>query len=667
MVARNWPKRVVGAVLAAILLALSASNPVTAADRLSTGPPPGAALHPSVSAIITAYNVGITLQPGHVPACASAAPGRPADLQPCAGTAGQLISFPVRIQDDGRAVLHAVFDTEAEAGAAAADWAAADPGLILDGITGTALQIRAPPRSLAALVEDSRLTYLGPPLTGVPLGRFESEGLAGMHVPEYWQAFGRGDGVRLGILDIGFAGYRERLGSELPGRVKARSFYYSSDGSGDITGSGDPHGTACAEIVHDVAPEAELYLANAATTVDLENAVTWLIDEGVEVISHSVGWLIGPGDGTGLIIDIVQKATASGIIWVNAAGNFAQSHWAGPYRDSNLNGISEVDELGREGITLPIVPPDREVRLFLLWDRWPLSRDLALEIDLLDSQGRVVASSEEEFAGYPFALRALSYLPARHEEGMQARIRHRYGAPGETWLRVIRVDDGALSPEFRVPEGSIVVPADSPDVLSVGAFAWDDTGLESFSSYGPTRAGIRKPDVMGPNRVQSSTYRNGFTGTSASCPHVAGAVALIYSAAVRGGLFDLRWHPSDVLAILRREAVPLSGTPPEAATGWGAVRLPVERPGARRALLQAVGYESGPPRLRLTRAAEPGLRLEVFDVTGRLLGRVPDVSTTPHGVEYSPRDLPGHPLSRGIYLARDPATGASCSFYWPGR
>ena len=59
-------------------------------------------------------------------------------------------------------------------------------------------------------------------------------------------------------MDFGFEGYEDLLGTELPEKVTVKSFR----GDGDITGGGEIHGTGCAEIVHDVAPDAELYLVN---------------------------------------------------------------------------------------------------------------------------------------------------------------------------------------------------------------------------------------------------------------------------------------------------------------------------------------------------------------------------------------------------------------------
>lgn len=60
------------------------------------------------------------------------------------------------------------------------------------------------------------------------------------------------------------------------------------------------HGTECAEIVHDMAPEADLLLMKISTSVQLAEAVNDAITYGADMISHSVGWFnTNFYDGTG--------------------------------------------------------------------------------------------------------------------------------------------------------------------------------------------------------------------------------------------------------------------------------------------------------------------------------------------------------------------------------
>ena len=539
-------------------------------------------------------------------------------------------------------------------------WLGAIPGCRIQGSLGPCVEIRIAPAQVRTLAAHAGVMHVGLPPRPVPLA--ESQGLAGMRVQDFWSRYGRGDGVRVGILDVGFAGYERLLGSELPAHVKAHAFWDAGAGP-DITGGGEAHGTACAEVVHDVAPGAELYLANAGSPEGLRQATTWLIEQGVEVISHSIAWPLGGGDGKGPIHDVVRLAHDSGVIWVNAAGNFAQGFWGGYWSDPDSNRILNVDGHGSEAILLPTSTAFGEVHAWLTWDRWPYSTDLDFVIELLATDGEVLATSQDDQPD-PFAFRALDLQGSSNLAGTTMRIRCLRGDPQGRFLRVTRTD-GDLAPQSRVPAGSLAMPADSPDAIAVGAYAWGDRSLEPFSSYGPTLDGRPKPEILGPDRVQNSVI-DPFFGTSAACPHVAGAIALLLGAGPRGGLFDARPDTGQVTALLRREAEPLDSPAPAGATGWGCVRLPQNRAKSDGPRFLALGNGSGPPVLRLERPARPGLVCEIFDLQGRLVTRIEGASKSNGTVEFAAAPLAELHLARGRYWAREPVSGARVSFLWPG-
>ncbi len=115
-------------------------------------------------------------------------------------------------------------------------------------------------------------------------------------------------------------------GRELPFNVTAQSFVPGFD----VDKTGVSHGAAVAEVIHDVAPDAELYLAYYdGGDVSMGNAVQWLIDQKVQIISHSAGGLAAPLDGTGRDAELVKLATDNGILWINSAGNNGTQHYRG--------------------------------------------------------------------------------------------------------------------------------------------------------------------------------------------------------------------------------------------------------------------------------------------------------------------------------------------------
>ena len=147
-------------------------------------------------------------------------------------------------------------------------------------VTGTATQLRS-------LLERGLVTDLRR-LREMWEAGIVSEGVIGSDIEDWQRAGWFGQGITIGVIDSSFTGYAELLGTELPEAVVTRSFDADGLEQGD-----NRHGTAVAELIFDVAPQADLVLVNAGPG-RFDEAVDYLMAQGVDVINLSAGWPVGP-------------------------------------------------------------------------------------------------------------------------------------------------------------------------------------------------------------------------------------------------------------------------------------------------------------------------------------------------------------------------------------
>ncbi len=323
----------------------------------------------------------------------------------------------------------------------------------------------------------------------------------------------RGAGVKVAIIDVGFAGLSaSQARGDLPLGLVTRDF----TGTGMETGL--THGTAVAEIVYDVAPAATLYLVKIGNEVDLDNAVTYCITEGVHIIVHALGWFnTSFYDGTGTIAQIVNRAVGAGILWVQAAGNFGRRHLGPTFADANADGWHDTD------VTFTASAGER-ILIYLTWDSWPASAD-DYDLYLFDPAGNLLASSTKTQAGAEQPTERV-FTTATSPGTYRARIQKVSGAAKRLALFSVYHD---ITP--RDEASSLVTPADVEAALAVAAIGWQNYTIgpvQPYSSRGPTKDGRAKPDLSGPDNVTTGvSYYNPFPGTSAAAPHVAGVAALL--------------------------------------------------------------------------------------------------------------------------------------------
>lgn len=349
--------------------------------------------------------------------------------------------------------------------------------------------------------------------------RIISEGVELTGAATYHNSGYKGQNTKVAVIDIGFANLTNSQNhGELPSNVITMDF----TGTGLQTGR--THGTGVAEIVYDMAPEAQLYLIKIADEVDLENATDYCINQGIDIINHSWIW---PNtnftDGTGLICDIVNDARANGIFWANAAGNAVHNHYQGFFTDMDGDDWHEFSS-GDE--TNPI-QHHGNLTVYLTWNCWPAT-DQDYDLYLYDSDFKLVASSTTRQTGTQSPTERISSSSAAGN--YYIRI-NKYSASGDQELNIVSFfGDGMLG--YQTAAHSLVAPADATGATAVGYINignWTTGPQGPSSSQGPTNDGRVKPDIMGPANVSSFTWRGGGGYTSAATPHISGAAGLVLS------------------------------------------------------------------------------------------------------------------------------------------
>ena len=333
-----------------------------------------------------------------------------------------------------------------------------------------------------------------------------------------------GQGVKVAVIDIGFWGLDEAIArGELPSSATRVDCTGAGCASTTFRSEDEDHGTACAEIVYDMAPGADLYLIKVDDSLDLKNAKDYCLSHGIQVVSHSVGWFEqNYYDGQCYYDSVVctaDNAYDHGILWVNSAGNYAQQHYAATFTDA------DGDRTHDEPVCLQAQRGD-VIEATLTWDAWPTTNQ-DFDLVLLGPDSNEVDSSRGDQTGTQPPTEYLAYFVS--VPGQYCFTVEKYRASSNPRIKLFSFEHDFLSP---VPAGSIVNPADAASTLSVAAIDWSNWERgpqEYFSSQGPTTDGRIKPDISGPDGTTSFTFDGPFFGTSASAPHVAGAAALVLS------------------------------------------------------------------------------------------------------------------------------------------
>ena len=405
--------------------------------------------------------------------------------------------------------------------------------------------------------------------------------------PEYQGISGLG-AVRVAVLDHGYDG----MGTGrpyLPADAEVVEHYDTAWvrrlglGDPDYRKAFEPlnrHGRVMAQLIWAMAgsrPEGpKFYLLNANGPTMLRRAVRYAIEQRVDIILFS-GSFEGAGnnDGRGPIDRIATEAVDSGIIWINAAGNYGHKVYNGPLRLMSdgylrLRKVADVAALRFRNRV-----DENTVTVTLTWNDYREQEDAGTQKDLdlfvEDWTGRRIGESskiqiwdnrlpgsdETRNPRERVVLRDLAAnpdIPSNSDYSYRIRVRTKGGHfSGSDRIRILvtgtkdfAVTDAKGAPQEALQfldatnEGEIYPPADHPLVVTVG-----DPG--PASSVGPTADRRAKPDVL--LEDSRATFSDGQVsdGSSNAAAYFAGIVAVLKAA-------EPNLMPRDVLRMAREAA-----------------------------------------------------------------------------------------------------------------
>lgn len=397
-----------------------------------------------------------------------------------------------------------------------------------------------------------------------------------------------GRGVKVGVISDGMEGLASSQATSDLGPVDVTTCnVVSGTPSPTATGAG-AEGTAMSEIVHDIAPDAQIIfgyfginLPSGGTSLDFNAAVSCLAQH-TAVSVDDVGWFnTGPYDGTSAVSQNTSNAlnnVANPIRgYYTAVANQARNHYHATFASSGfqftnpgnpadfwvLNQFSASATTTDGGFGLVCaagvfcgdtvqIAPGGTLTVLLEWndpfngssnDYDLLVQDNFLHQILIPPQNRQNGTpgshpTEEFSLQNTHGVSTVYSIIIGNYKGLVVAPRaldmYILCSCNAGFVTGLPAPDNIALHNFNTLSGSVPNQSDaSGGVISVGAAGASTPGtIESYSSRGPTADGRTKPDITGIDCVAitgAAGFPNPFCGSSAAAPHIAGIAALLLS------------------------------------------------------------------------------------------------------------------------------------------
>ncbi|WP_049941318.1 S8 family serine peptidase [Halorhabdus utahensis] len=427
------------------------------------------------------------------------------------------------------------------------------------------IAVDLPPKSTLTIAESDAVRHIQerhtPRAHQVP-ERNISEGVGVMHADTLHDEGVTGDGARIAVIDHRFHTDNPKYSDRIVATV-GDSTYFTSDSEYNDTsyeGPTEQHGTACAELVADVAPDAELVLATTIGPQSFGQIMNEIESYDPDGATMSLGYYTGLRiDGEDPISSRIDQFTDGGRLFANSAGNEANAHWDGQFENDG-NDLMVFDSSLSTPTRFPVEMPYSGSEIHVHWDADWSQDDQRYKVRVYDNEDDPVGDSSALLTEQTTDPVEIISAPSSGSNPYHLEI-EKVDATGDEHFDMFTWYSSLGRTTAR---RSIGIPATSPDenLLSVAAVQATEYGrtseehLKPYSSQGPTQDGRRGIDIAAPSMVSTTDEGEygaygaledggGFNGTSAASPHVGGAFGLLFGSAIsaspvqaRDALFD---------------------------------------------------------------------------------------------------------------------------------
>jgi len=378
-----------------------------------------------------------------------------------------------------------------------------------------------------------------------------------------------GTGLKIGILSDSFdtasgSDYADDIASgDLPAGVTILDDSYAN---------GSDEGRAMAQLIHDVAPGAEILFHTAFGGIaNFAQGIIDLAAAGADIIVDDVIYFAEPMFQDGEIARAVNQAKAMGVAFFSSAGNQGRVSYEDAFRGTSGTMAGKSGTFhdfdpgpGTALSNLVTLSNGESLRLSLQWDEPQLdgatgSPGSASDVDLyiVDQSGAPLAQNvANNTGGDPVAT--LTYTNTTGSAQTVGVAVELFSGPAPTVIKYVDFDGGTEGSTFETDSGTSFGHNSAEGGLGVGAAFYAETPaylvdppvLQDFSSAGGTpiyfaEDGTRLPvpesrqrvDIVAPDGGDTTFFGTdnndlgpwpNFFGTSAAAPNAAALAALLW-------------------------------------------------------------------------------------------------------------------------------------------